>query len=157
MRRHTAITAITATLLLAACAPTAPHSSKPRTHRTTTVPAAAPTKAGAEQATIRLTAVRATFAPSVLADGSAYTSVKVTITNTGADELSVNPLYFTVTDSTGEKQPAQLAVDENQIATLKLAKGEKATGTITVKGKVAPVKVTFTDGLIGDSVSASVS
>uniref|UniRef100_A0AAU2JIH3 TRAM domain-containing protein n=1 Tax=Streptomyces sp. NBC_00049 TaxID=2903617 RepID=A0AAU2JIH3_9ACTN len=50
-----------------------------------------------------------------------------------------------------------MAVDEGQIATVELAPGENVTGTITGKGAFTAKTVTYTDGLIGDSVRADVS
>ncbi|WP_241748408.1 DUF4352 domain-containing protein [Streptomyces sp. M3] len=87
--------------------------------------------------------------------GDDYTSVKVTITNNSKDDIDVNPLYVTITD--GSKHSAELGVDEDQLDTVKLAPGENVTGTITGKGAFGAKYVTYTDGLIGDSVRGDVS
>ena len=143
MHRH-ALTAITAALLLTACVPTdTPASSKPG--------------ATAKQARVTLTAKPTEFKPTVLHRGGDYTSVQVTLTNRGTKELSVNPLYFKVTDADGGVHRPELGMDEQQIDTVAIAPGEHITGTVTVKGAITPAAVTFTDGLIGQSVRASVS
>ncbi|MDT6984503.1 DUF4352 domain-containing protein [Streptomyces lusitanus] len=106
---------------------------------------------------VKLTAERAEFSKSVLADGSDYTSVRVTVANDGDDEVSVNPLYFTITDTDGTKHTVELGVDEEQIDTVDLAPGENISGTVTGKGTFTPEYVTYTDGLLGDPVRVDVS
>lgn len=139
--------------------------------RATAPASSAPTKAGAapsseapapaeepeaDASPVKVTAVKTTFAPSILHDGKPHTSVKVTVVNGSSETISINPLYFTVTSTDGTKSTVELGVDENQIATVKLAPGEKATGAITVKGAITPATVTYTDGLFGDPIRASV-
>jgi hypothetical protein len=106
---------------------------------------------------VKVTAKETAFAPSILADGSNYTSVKVTVTNNSDDTISVNPLYFAITDSKGTKHSHKLAADENQIDTVKLAPGENVSGSITGEGKFTPEYVTYTDSWLGDSVRVAVS
>ncbi|CAL9303088.1 DUF4352 domain-containing protein [Streptomyces sp. R02] len=106
---------------------------------------------------VKLTAEPAEFRKSVLADGSDYTSVRVTVANDGDDEASVNPLYFTITDTDGTKHTVELGVDEEQIDTVDLAPGENISGTVTGKGTFTPEYVTYTDGLLGDPVRVDVS
>ncbi|MFF3380988.1 DUF4352 domain-containing protein [Streptomyces sp. NPDC002680] len=106
---------------------------------------------------VKLSAEKAAFVKSVLADGSEHTSVLVTVANSGDQEVDVNPLYFTITDTNGTKHTAELAADENQIATVKLAPGENVSGSVTGKGGFTPKYVTFTDGFLGDSIRADVS
>lgn len=132
-------------------------SSTPRP-ASSSAPEATPSKQpAAEKAPVTVTAKATAFKPSVLHDGTtAYTSVKVTVTNGGKKSISINPLYFTITDSTGAKHTAELAVDENQIATVDLAPGENISGTVTGKGKFDPKYVTYTNGLIGDGVRGTV-
>ena len=50
--------------------------------------------------------------------------MRVTITNNGTDAIGVNPLYFSITATDGNRHMAELAVDENQIATVALAPEE---------------------------------
>ena len=116
-----------------------------------------PAEEPAKKAPVTVTAKKTKFAKTILADGSAYTSVLVTITNNSSDTIDVNPLYITITDTAGTKHTAELAADENQIDTVKLAPGENVSGTVTGKGKFTPKYVTYTDGLIGDSIRADVS
>lgn len=106
---------------------------------------------------VKVTAERAEFSKSILADGSDYTSVRVTVVNDGDDEVSVNPLYFTITDTDGTKHTAELGVDEEQIDTVDLAPGENIAGTVTGKGTFTPKYVTYTDGLLGDPMRVDVS
>ncbi|MFC8403511.1 DUF4352 domain-containing protein [Streptomyces griseoincarnatus] len=106
---------------------------------------------------VKVTAQRAEFSKSILADGSDYTSVRVTVVNDGDDEVSVNPLYFTITDTDGTKHTVELGVDEEQIDTVDLAPGENISGTVTGKGTFTPKYVTYTDGLLGDPVRVDVS
>ncbi|MGW8794204.1 DUF4352 domain-containing protein [Streptomyces althioticus] len=106
---------------------------------------------------VKVTAERAEFSKSILADGSDYTSVRVTVVNDGDDEVSVNPLYFTITDTDGTKHTAELGVDEEQIDTVDLAPGENISGTVTGKGTFTPKYVTYTDGLLGDPMRVNVS
>lgn len=106
---------------------------------------------------IAITAKKTTFAKSILASGSNYTSVLVTVTNNSDEPIDVNPLYFTITDADGTKHTAELGADENQISTVTLASGENVSGTITGKGKFTAKYVTYTDGLIGESMRADVS
>lgn len=104
-----------------------------------------------------VTAKQVDFKKSILADGDDYTSVQVTITNNSKNDLDINPLYVTITDTNGSKHTAELGVDEDQLDTVTLTPGENVTGTITGKGTFDAKYVTYTDGLIGDSVRGNVS
>jgi cytoskeletal protein RodZ len=136
-------------------------SDKPRpagSPRATTTPTTAPaTTQPVEKAPVTVTAKATTFSPSVLHNGTTvYTSVKVTVTNGGETPTSINPLYFTITDTSGTKHTAELGVDDQQIATVDLAPGENITGVITGKGKFVPKYVTYTNGLFGDGIRGNV-
>lgn len=129
-------------------------------------PTAAPSKKGdtssesepaAKAAPVKITAKKAAFSKSVLADSSDYTSVTVTITNNSDETISVNPLYLTITDTGGTKHTAELGVDDKQIDTVDLAPGENISGTITGKGSFTAKYVTYTEDLFGDPVRADVS
>jgi hypothetical protein len=102
-------------------------------------------------------AKKAEFNKTVLAQGDGYTSVAVTVTNNSSKPINVNPLYFAITDTNGTKHNSELAVDKDQIGTVELAPGENVTGAVTGKGSWTAKSVTYTDGLIGDSVRADVS
>ncbi|WP_105975509.1 DUF4352 domain-containing protein [Streptomyces geranii] len=109
------------------------------------------------QAPVTVSAKNVAFSKSVLADGSDHTSVLVTVTNNGDQDVDVNPLFFTITDTNGTKHAAELAADENQIDTVKLAPGENISGSVTGKGAFTPKYVTFSDGFLGDSIRAGVA
>ncbi|MET8452816.1 DUF4352 domain-containing protein [Streptomyces sp. NPDC005209] len=108
-------------------------------------------------APVKITAKKTAFAKSILADSSNYTSVAITITNNGAKKLSVNPLYFAITDTHGTKHTAELGIDDNQIDTVDLAPGENISGTITGKGLFTPKTITYTENLFGDPIRTTVS
>jgi hypothetical protein len=113
--------------------------------------------AAAEDTPVKVTAKTTAFTKSILADGSSYTSVLVTVKNDSGEAVDVNPLYFSITDTNGTKHAAELAVDEGQIDTVNLAPGENISGTITGKGRFTAKVVTFTDGLLGDPMRVNVS
>ncbi len=110
-----------------------------------------------KKAAVVVAAKKAEFKKTILAQSNGYTSVSVTVTNNSSKPINVNPLYFAITDTNGTKHISELGVDENQIGTVELAPGENVTGAITGKGSWTPKSVTYTDGLIGDSVRADVS
>ncbi|WP_405980899.1 DUF4352 domain-containing protein [Streptomyces sp. NBC_00158] len=138
--------------------PSAPAPSAPNAAPMQPAPGNSEAPAGTadKNADVVLTASATAFRPSVLAQGSDYTSVKVTIVNNAAKEVDVNVFYFEVTAEDGTRKQIELAASEDQIDTVKLAKGEKATGTITVKGKVTAKTVTFRNGFIGKTYTAPV-
>ncbi|AKN71237.1 hypothetical protein QR97_16770 [Streptomyces sp. PBH53] len=111
----------------------------------------------APEAPVKIIATETTFARSILAQDGDYTSVKVMVTNNSDETISVNPLYFGITDTDGTKHSAELAVDENQIDTVKLAPGENVSGSITGKGKFTPKAVTYTDGFLSEPIRVDVS
>jgi hypothetical protein len=115
-----------------------------------------PSKKAPEPA-VKIAAKKARFAGSILAEGSNYTSVLITVTNNSDETVDVNPLYFSITGTDGTKRTAELAVDENQIDTVDLAPGENISGTVTGKGKFTPKYVTYTDGILGDPMRADVN
>ncbi|GLU49174.1 DUF4352 domain-containing protein [Nocardiopsis ansamitocini] len=112
-----------------------------------------------QEGPVTLEAQAAEFVPSVLADGSDYTSVQVTVTNNGEESVEVNPLLFSITDDSGTKHSTAggLGMAEGQIDTLTLDAGENATGVVTAKGSFVPASVEFAEGLFGDNtIKASV-
>ncbi|MFH9579152.1 DUF4352 domain-containing protein [Streptomyces globisporus] len=116
----------------------------------------APKEEPAKKAPATVTGKQVDFKKSILAQGDNYTSVQVTITNNSKNDIDINPLYVTITDTDGSKHTAELGVDEDQLDTVTLAPGENSTGTVTGKGKFEAKYVTYTDGLIGDSVRGDV-
>ncbi|MFE7752486.1 DUF4352 domain-containing protein [Streptomyces sp. NPDC057428] len=142
-------------------------SARPGAEPAATASAATPDKAGATETAgrgthkpagqpVKIVATRTDFQGSALADGTDYTSVRITISNDGEAGIGVDPLYFSLTGTDGSRHPAELAVDENQIATVELAPGESVTGTVTGKGTFTPAYVTFVDGLLGATVRGDV-
>lgn len=119
-------------------------------------PAEEPAEEAAPESDVKIVAKKTAFTPSILASGSGYTSVKVTVTNNSDEQISINVLYFEITDSKGTKHDAELGVDENQIDTVDLAPGENVSGSITSKGKFTPTHVTYTQ-FLEDPVRVAVS
>lgn len=115
-------------------------------------------KPAAPQGPVKLTANTTTFTPDVPHDGSKFTSVRVTVTNSGDKNISVNPLYFAITDAKGTKHDTAdgLGQDKNHIDTVDLAPGENISGSITAKGEFTPKYVTYGEPF-GDSIRAAVS
>lgn len=134
-------------------APAAPAPDKPKAEPEQAKEAPEPNR----EEPVQVVAKKTAFAPSILHDGGEYTSVSVTITNNSDETISINPLYFAITDTDGSKHTAELGMDENQIDTVKLAPGENTTGVITGKGDFTPKYVTYTEGLFGDGVRGTVS
>jgi hypothetical protein len=128
---------------------------------TAAAPKKSDTSSNSEQSTntapVEITAKKAAFSKSILADGGNYTSVAITVTNNSKKKVSVNPLYFTITDTSGTKHTAELGVDDKQIDTVDLAPGENISGTVTGKGDFTAKYVTYTEDLFGDPIRANVS
>ena len=112
-----------------------------------------------EEPEVALTAEAREFTPSILHDGGAYTTVFVTVENNSAEDVDVNPLYFSVVADDGTKKDTTggLGMDENQIDTLTLSPGQRAEGTVTVEGDITPASVEF-DGPfgLGDTYTADI-
>ncbi|MER5706007.1 DUF4352 domain-containing protein [Streptomyces sp. NPDC002122] len=142
MHRHTAAALLAATLLLTGCSNTSDAPS----------PGATAQAAGAQ-----VTATKTTFTPGIAAVGTDYTTLKVTITNTGTTPIKVNPLYFAIVDTTKAKHAVSIGTVKGEIATMELAPGENTTGTIAAEGTFTPDYVTWTSGYRGPEVRASVS
>ncbi|MFC9973524.1 DUF4352 domain-containing protein [Spirillospora sp. NPDC127200] len=111
-----------------------------------------------DPAEVKLAAKKTPFNKSVLSDGAAHSCVKVTVTNQRSSNLSVNPLYFSLTDTTNEKHESLDALGnyEDQIETTTLAPNEKVRGTVCAKGDFTPAKVAFTDELLQEIARAQV-
>jgi Domain of unknown function (DUF4352) len=108
---------------------------------------------------IKLRATRATADRSVLSDGGALSCVRVTVTNQSKKNLSVNPLYFSITDTGDTKHDSSsaLADYEGQIDTTTLAPGENTKGLVCAKGKFTPKILAMTDELLSEAARAKVS
>ncbi|MER5810253.1 DUF4352 domain-containing protein [Streptomyces sp. NPDC002033] len=134
----------------------APPAADPAVRAEDPAPVKSAAPGPAKKADVELTASAAEFKPTVFSQGSDFTSVRVTVTNNGDAEVSVNVLSFEVTAQDGTRKNTELAAAEDQIDTVQLAKGEKVTGTITVKGKLRAKTVYFKNGLLGTTYSAPV-
>ncbi|WP_036553784.1 DUF4352 domain-containing protein [Nocardiopsis sp. CNT312] len=92
-----------------------------------------------------ITAVETEFEPSSLYTEGEFTSVKVSVTNTGEEDIDVNPLYFSVVDAQGRTHGVgdAIALDENELEAGSVAPGETVTGTVTVPGEVEAATLVF--------------
>ncbi|TXS52782.1 DUF4352 domain-containing protein [Streptomyces sp. t39] len=111
----------------------------------------------AVQTGVTIAATKTAFKPGILHDGGVFTSVQVTVTNNGDEKISINPLYFAITDTDESRHTAKLGEDKSQMDTTDLAPGENITGVITGEGSFTPKYVTYIDGLFGADVRGNVS
>lgn len=151
--RPTIMTAAAA-LVLAACAgPADPTAVQPAE-----TGAAEEKQATPKTFPIKLTAARATAKKSVLSDGGALSCAKVTVKNQTDKQVDVNPLYFSLVDTSGEKHDAgdALADYEDQIDATEIGPGEKVTGMVCAKGKFTPKQVAMTNPLFDEAARAEV-
>ncbi|MEW2357628.1 DUF4352 domain-containing protein [Spirillospora sp. NPDC029432] len=113
----------------------------------------------AKKVPVKISAKRTTAKASVLGGGGALSCVKVTVVNQRKGNLEVNPLYFSLVDTKGEKHDVTdaLAEYEGQVPTTTLAPGEKARGTVCGKGRFTPKIVAMTDELLQEQARAEVS
>lgn len=107
---------------------------------------------------VELTASPADFDPGPLYTEGDYTSVDVSVTNTGQEDIEVNPLYFRVVDARGGQHSTSEAVgmDADEIGARTLAPGQSVSGVITVEGDVDPETVVFSP-FFGEPVEVPVS
>ena len=107
---------------------------------------------------IKLAATKATAKKSVLSDGGALSCAKVTVKNQTDKQADVNPLYFSLVDTSGEKHDAgdALADYEDQIDATEIGPGEKVTGMVCAKGKFTPKQVVMTNPLFDEAARAEV-
>ncbi|MEU9858914.1 DUF4352 domain-containing protein [Streptomyces sp. NPDC047974] len=142
--------------------PKATQSAEAKAAVPTSAPAAKPKVAEkpkpevTEELPVTITAAKAPFKKTIFHDSGDYTSLKVTVTNNTDEKISVNPLYFEVKDAGGVKYTTEVFGGETDLRAVDLFKGEKASGTITVKGKVDAVKVYYRKDGFGTSYSAPV-
>lgn len=116
-------------------------------------------KASKKAAPIGLAAKRTTAHKSMLSSGDALTCVKVTVTNRTKKQVEINPLYFAITGTDGTKHDASTALGEydGQIDTMEIAPGEKAKGTVCVKGNFKPKTVSMTNPIFDTAARAEVA
>ncbi|WP_317847015.1 DUF4352 domain-containing protein [Nocardiopsis deserti] len=129
-------------------------------HRQTPVEETESRQEGGEAAGPRaeLTAAPTDFDPGPLYTEGEYTSVDVSVTNTGQEDIEVNPLYFRVVDAQGDQHSTSEAVgmDADEIGARTLAPGQSVSGVITVEGDVEPETVVFSP-FFGEPVEVPVS
>lgn len=102
---------------------------------------------GAEKPPVKLAAKRIPYKRDEFASGGPYTCVRAVVTNQSEGNVDVNPFFFAITGTDGEKREAAVGAAEDEFESLTLAPGEKASGTVCAETKVAPKVLTFTDGL----------
>lgn len=106
---------------------------------------------------IKLTAKRVPYPKARFAEGSGpFSCVKATITNQTKGNVQVNPLYFAITDTGGEKRNAELGVAEGQFEVLTLAPGERASGVVCTTSRMSAKVLTFTDAIHAELARAQV-
>ena len=105
---------------------------------------------------IKLSGVVVPFKAGPLSDGGKHTAVKVTLVNDSDDSVSVNPLYFTITDTNGTKHPTELGEMSDTLHHIEVAPGENVSGVITGKGDFQPKYVTFTENGFGEALRGNV-
>lgn len=110
-----------------------------------------------EKIPVKIVAKKAAFKPSVLNEGGKYTCARATVTNQTTKNLDVNPLYFALTSTDGEKKKAELGQAEGEFDTTTLAPGEKASGLVCAEGAFAIKHVAFAKDGFGTSYRAEVA
>lgn len=105
---------------------------------------------------IKLSGVVVPFKAGPLSDGGKHTAVKITLVNDSDDSVSVNPLYFTITDTNGTKHPTELGEMSDTLHHIEVAPGENVSGVITGKGDFQPKYVTFTENGFGEALRGNV-
>ncbi|MFI0350445.1 DUF4352 domain-containing protein [Actinomadura sp. 9N407] len=157
MRLITATVALLAAFTLTACEVPAeePVAVQPADKKGGDKKSATPAK----KVPVKIAAKRTTAKTTILSSGGSLSCVKVTILNQRKGNLAVNPLYFSLVDTKGEKHDASeaLAEYEGQVPTTNLAPGEKVRGTVCAKGKFVPKIVAMTDELLQEQARAEVS
>jgi hypothetical protein len=106
-----------------------------------------------EEPPVLIEAEATEFTPSILYNGGDFTSVQVTITNNGEENLDVNPLSFSIVDDEGTKHDTWdgLGEDEHEIDLVTLSPGQNAEGTVTAAGDFVPESVEFEEDVFFDT------
>jgi Domain of unknown function (DUF4352) len=107
---------------------------------------------------VKLDAKRAQPQDSVLNTGTPLSCVRVTVTNQSGDDVNVNPLYFSITDTANTKHDAGSALAEydGAIDTTTLAPHENAKGLVCAEGHFQPKVVAMTDPLFSEIARTNV-
>jgi hypothetical protein len=90
--------------------------------------------------------------------GTRLVAVEITVSNAGAEAVSVNPLYTSLVDADGFVYEAELAARDGQIDTLDLAPGERVRGWVafTIPEGAQPAGIRWGTPLSGDILQVSV-
>lgn len=104
-------------------------------------------KAAKKAVPIKLTAKRTPYRAEQFATGGPYSCVRAVVTNQTQGNLQVNPYFFAITGTDGEKREAATGAAKREFHDITLAPGEKASGTVCAETKVPAKVLTFTDGL----------
>ncbi|WP_242906427.1 hypothetical protein [Actinomadura terrae] len=154
MPKLAALVALAAALLLTGCETgTEPNAVQPAEAKGGKTSG----KAKPKTVPVAIKAKRAAFRPGPLNDGGAFTCVKATVTNNTSKNLQVNPFFFELTDSGGEKRKASVGEAEGEFETMMLAPKEKASGLVCAEGRFAPKTITFTKDALGTNYRAQVA
>jgi hypothetical protein len=106
---------------------------------------------------VKLTAKRIAYQKEEFSsERGPFSCAKVTVTNQTKQNLDVNPFFFSITGTDGEKRQAKVGVAKHEFDSLTLAPGEKASGTVCTETSSPPKVVTFTDAGIGEAARAEV-
>lgn len=152
MKKLIALAAVLFGLTLTGCVPEEPTPVQPAEKG-----AAGGETEGSKKAAppIKLTAKRVPYRAAEFATGGPYSCVKATVTNGTEGNLDVNPYDFSITGTDGEKRQAEVGAAKGEFDALKLAPGEKASGTVCAETKV-PAKV-LTFGTFDEQARAQVA
>jgi uncharacterized protein DUF4352 len=153
---RTTITALLAGALLALSACTLP-SEEPTAVQPAEVESGSPAESKKAAPPIKLTAKKIAYQKDEypVSDGP-FTCARVVVTNNSQKNVEVNPYYFAVTGTDGEKRNAESGVAKGEFDSLTLAPGEKASGTVCTETSSPPKTVTFTNELFDEAARAEV-
>lgn len=101
----------------------------------------------AEQPPVKLAAQRTPYKADEFATGGPYSCVKAVVTNQSQKNIEINPFFFAITGTDGEKREAAVGAATDEFDSVTLAPGEKASGTVCSETKAPAKTLTFTDGL----------
>ena len=102
---------------------------------------------GAEKPPVKLSAKRTPYKADEFASGGPYSCVKAVVTNQSQANVEINPFFFGITGTDGEKREAAVGAAANEFDSVTLAPGEKASGTVCSETTAPAKTITFTDGL----------
>lgn len=152
--RIIAVLGVAAALALTACTPADEEPTAVQTSQSGK--AASSSKAAPKPVPVKLTAKRIPFSKAEFGTGGPYACVKAVITNQTKKTLDVNPFFFSITGTDGEKRQAAVGAAEGEFDTLTLAPGEKASGVVCAETKVPAKTLTFSEAGVDEAARAEV-